>query len=40
MPGDVGENHANEMGKDALPEADRYDNLLKRLESVDPDRSE
>jgi hypothetical protein len=31
------ENHAHEMGKDALTEADWYDNLLKKLEPVDPE---
>jgi hypothetical protein len=34
------ENHAHEMGKDALTEADWYDNLRKKLTPVDPDHSE
>jgi hypothetical protein len=35
---DAAENHAHEMGKDALTEGDLYDNLLKKLKPVDPPR--
>jgi hypothetical protein len=34
------ENHAHEMGRDALTEADWYDHLLEKLEPVDRDDSE